>query len=65
MKEIRFVTTALPGPADECVFVELEDENGCGLGESVAEWLPVPDTDLWALTINLSSLLANNLIDKE
>lgn len=54
MKEIRFVTTALPGPADECVFVELEDENGRGLG--IGEWLPVPDSDLWALTIKLSDV---------
>lgn len=30
--ELHFVCTALPGPSNECVFVELEDQNGKGIG---------------------------------
>lgn len=30
--ELNFVCTALPGPSNECVFVELEDQNGKGIG---------------------------------
>lgn len=30
--ELHFVCTALPGPKDECVFVELENQNGAGIG---------------------------------
>jgi len=38
---LHFVCTALPGPASECVFVELETPNGNGSG--LGEWITRPD----------------------
>ncbi len=45
--KIYFVTTALPGPADECVFVEVEDQNGKGMGPagSGGDWEKHPVHD--------------------
>lgn len=39
--ELHFVCAALPGPGSECVFVELEDQNGKGLG--LGEWKDLGD----------------------
>ncbi len=47
LQKIYFVTTALPGPADECVFVEVEDQNGKGMGPagSGGDWEKHPVHD--------------------
>ena len=36
MSELRLVFTALPGPGDECVFVEAEDASGRSI--KCGEW---------------------------
>lgn len=51
---LHFVCTALPGPASECVFVELETPDGNGLG--LGEWITRPD-GLVALVVPTSRYL--------
>ena len=68
--KICFVCTDLPGPADECVFVEVEDEHGAGL--RLGEWEksddgfarlwfddPRPDRDWNRLALKFEQLAAD------
>jgi len=56
---LHFVCTALPGPASECVFVELEtpEGNGSGLGE----WITRPDGLVALVVPNNHELRAQRL----
>ncbi|MGM0584253.1 MAG: hypothetical protein ACQEUZ_06350 [Pseudomonadota bacterium] len=42
MADFRMIFRDLPGPADECVFVELEDAEGRSV-DGVGEWSRRPD----------------------
>lgn len=44
------VFAAPPGPGNECVFVEVEDQTG--RSRSIGEWVQRPD-GLWALRIKV------------
>lgn len=65
--EFRFVTTGPPGPKNECVFVELEDEQGHGLGPDVATWREHQSgSGLWSLCVpDLRAALAEMTRDRD